>query len=114
MVRQQSRTYRNVLTVSIGDTLVKSDRPTGQLRPTKQIEWIEDWLRSDFSMTFRNDENTLPRGIQKDGFSCGPGVVNIVKSDIFGVPLFTHHRRAVIRMSMFLAVAKAQLDMVSC
>lgn len=72
------------------------------------IKAIQGWLRREFGRTFDDCGNTLPHGRQNDSFSCGPGAINTIEHNLFGVEVLSHRTRRLWRLRYFNALVRAR------
>ena len=81
-------------------------------KPTREIKIVQKWLRTTFGQQFSDLGDKLKHGRQEDTFSCGVATSNTIAHNILNEPLFHHADRRVLRMRLFIRLAKAQLTKV--
>ena len=81
-------------------------------KPTRQVNIVQKWLRTVIGHPFSDLGDKLKHGRQEDSFSCGITALNTIGHNIFNEPLFHHADRRVLRMRLFIRLAKAQLTKV--
>ncbi|KAI0629632.1 hypothetical protein C8Q77DRAFT_1065756 [Trametes polyzona] len=95
--------------IRYGDSLAS----TSESRSMRSIvNDLQAWLLHSFGVRFASAGNSLAHGLQGDGHSCGICTVNTVEHAIFGVKLFTHSDRYILRVRYFNRLMMAHNDHV--
>lgn len=94
----------------LGDSLI-SAKESKNMRTI--VEDVRAWIFDAFRQSFTDGGNTLAHGQQDDTFSCGVCTVNTIEHAIFGVALFTHRKRHLLRVRCFNRLVMAHNDTVS-
>ena len=71
------------------------------------------WLGSQVAARFVDRGRTVPIARQKDNYSCGICVMNMMERIMFKCPLFTDAQRHTIRVQFFNTLLEYLLDIVS-
>ena len=103
---------RKLTTHHTGDSAIGSDTGPGSDLHTLRRE-MADWLRVLFGEAFKDRGATLAIGKQKDGYSCGPCVLNAIEHAILEAPLFTHESSHSLRAAYFVRLMGYLLKDVS-
>ncbi|KAH9855569.1 hypothetical protein C2E23DRAFT_813848 [Lenzites betulinus] len=94
--------------IRYGDSMSATDHAYGEdLKRT--VKHILEWAKRVFHRTFRDGQNTLAHGVQRDTHSCGICTVNTIAHNLFGDERFVHAQRDHWRVWYFLDLVQEQL-----
>ena len=79
---------------------------------TKLHAGMHLWLGSQFAGRFIDWGRTLPIARQKDSYSCGICVMNMMERIMVNSALFTHAKCHMLRVRYFIDIMEYLLDMV--
>jgi hypothetical protein len=75
--------------------------------PAQDVKRIQQWLNLHGFPVFQ-EAGSLPHGLQLDSYSCAIGMINIIRNDLFGDPLFTDKNKHFLRIQEYLRLVQVR------